>query len=245
MLKVSAGASSPHNVHIHLTMHSFAEPFHEHVEGCTALLSTLSTSQAPVCALLLGQISQGSLFDPKQSLACSFPCQAGPKIFCAQHTLTILKCQDCTGKCLADPLLQACTALALSDNQLPVSSSKHVHRLTQDIASAEQKLATAHTDLQQSQQSLEQKQERMEEVEARSRELYNTSVRLEAHIADLESRKRAPLYQKKQEEELKAAIEKAQECEIRAVDAEIRYKEAKVCPENQNSSDCCMLKPSE
>ena len=114
--------------------------------------------------------------------------------------------------------------------------SKHVEHLIQDITAAEQKLATAHTDLQQSQQSLEQKQERMEEIEARSRELYDTTVRLEAHIADLESRKRAPLYQKKQEEELKAAIEKAQECEIRAVDAEIKYKEAKVFLDTYNGT---------
>ena len=48
--------------------------------------------------------------------------------------------------------------------------------------------------------------------------------------ADLESRKRAPLYQKKQEEELRAAVEKAQECEIRAQEAELRCKEAKVGP---------------
>lgn len=100
--------------------------------------------------------------------------------------------------------------------------------MVKDIAEAEEQLASAHTDLQQSQHSLEQKQERMEEIEARSRDLYDTTVRLEAHIADLESRKRAPLYQKKQEEELKAATEKAQECEIRAVDAEFKYKEAKV-----------------
>lgn len=105
--------------------------------------------------------------------------------------------------------------------------------MAQDISEVEERLVTAHTHLQQSQQSLEQKQERMEEIEAKSRDLYDTTVRLEAHIADLESRKRAPLYQKKQEEELKAAIEKAQECEIRAVDAEIKYKEAKVLSENQ------------
>ena len=98
----------------------------------------------------------------------------------------------------------------------------------QETAETQIKLAMARTDLQLSQQSLEQKQERLVEVEARSRDLYDSTVRLEAHIADLESRKRAPLYQKKQEEELKAAIEKAQECEIRAVDAEIKYKEAKV-----------------
>ena len=102
------------------------------------------------------------------------------------------------------------------------------HLPTQDIVELEAKLATARTELQLSQQTVEQRQERLEEVEARSRDLYDTTVRLEAHISDLESRKRAPLYQKKQEEELKAAIEKAQECEIRAVDAEIKHKEAKV-----------------
>ena len=53
---------------------------------------------------------------------------------------------------------------------------------------------------------------------------------LEAHIKDLESRKRAPLYQKKAEEELKAAIEKAAECEILVADAEAKRKEAKVRP---------------
>ena len=47
-------------------------------------------------------------------------------------------------------------------------------------------------------------------------------------FADLESRKHAPLYQKKQEEELRAAIEKAQDCEIKAQDAELKQKEAKV-----------------
>ena len=45
---------------------------------------------------------------------------------------------------------------------------------------------------------------------------------------DLESRKRAPLYQKKQEEELKAAQDKAAEAEIRAGEAELKYKEARV-----------------
>ncbi len=109
------------------------------------------------------------------------------------------------------------------------------------MTETEDRLIMARAELQQSQQTLEQKQELMEEVEARSRDLYDTKVRLEAHIADLESRKRAPLYQKKQEEELKAAMEKAQECEIRAVDAEIKYKEAKVC-----SKDCstCSRSPA-
>ena len=42
-------------------------------------------------------------------------------------------------------------------------------------------------------------EERQEAAEARSRGLYEASQRLEAHVHDLESRKRAPLYQKKQE----------------------------------------------
>lgn len=41
--------------------------------------------------------------------------------------------------------------------------------------------------------------ERVEGAEGRARELYETNKRLEAHVHDLESRKRAPLYQKKQE----------------------------------------------
>ena len=45
---------------------------------------------------------------------------------------------------------------------------------------------------------------------------------------DLETRKRAPLYQKKQEEELRAAGEKAAEAGLRAQEAELRCKEAKV-----------------
>jgi hypothetical protein len=47
-------------------------------------------------------------------------------------------------------------------------------------------------------------------------------------IQELESRKRAPLYQKKQEEEAKAAAEKAKAAEERAAEAEARCKEARV-----------------
>lgn len=45
---------------------------------------------------------------------------------------------------------------------------------------------------------------------------------------ELESRKRAPLYQKKQEEEAKAAAEKAKAAEEQAAEAEARCKEARV-----------------
>jgi hypothetical protein len=53
---------------------------------------------------------------------------------------------------------------------------------------------------------------------------------------DLESRKRAPLYQKKQEDELRAANEKAQEAEIRAQEAELRAKEVKA---RAGAARCC------
>ena len=68
----------------------------------------------------------------------------------------------------------------------------------------------------------------LEKAAEREGDLYNSNQRLEAHIQDLESRKRAPLYQKKQEEELRAQTEKAQEAEIRAQEAELKFKEAKV-----------------
>lgn len=71
-------------------------------------------------------------------------------------------------------------------------------------------------------------QERLANAEAAARELQETNARLEAHVTDLEKRKRAPLYQKKQEEELKAAVDKATEAEARAAEAEMRCKEAKV-----------------
>jgi hypothetical protein len=41
-------------------------------------------------------------------------------------------------------------------------------------------------------------QEKLDSSEERARELYDCNKRLEDHIHDLESRKRAPLYQKKQ-----------------------------------------------
>jgi centromeric protein E len=71
-------------------------------------------------------------------------------------------------------------------------------------------------------------QEGREEAQSRARDLLAETQRLEAHVSDLETRKRAPLYQKKQEEELRAAVEKAAEAELRATDAELKYKEAKV-----------------
>ncbi|KXZ43594.1 hypothetical protein GPECTOR_86g388 [Gonium pectorale] len=73
--------------------------------------------------------------------------------------------------------------------------------------------------------SVKAAEERVAEAEGRARELYECNKRLELHVSELESRKRAPLYQKKQEEELKAAIEKAQECEVRAIEAELRAKD--------------------
>ena len=74
-------------------------------------------------------------------------------------------------------------------------------------------------------QELREHLSRAAEVE---KDLQDGNDRLRNHVKDLESRKRAPLYQKKQEEELKAASEKAQEAEARALDAELKFKEAKV-----------------
>lgn len=69
-------------------------------------------------------------------------------------------------------------------------------------------------ELEEQRAALEAAAERTEGTEGRLRELYEANTRLEAHVADLESRKRAPLYQKKQEEELMAAYEKAKEHKV-------------------------------
>ena len=74
---------------------------------------------------------------------------------------------------------------------------------------------------------MQELQERLVKAAEVTKDLQETKDRLENHIRDLESRKRAPLYQKKQEEELRAVTEKAQEAEARALDAEARFKEAK------------------
>lgn len=85
--------------------------------------------------------------------------------------------------------------------------------------------------------AMQQLVEKTREVERLETELKNTSQsdeksrlhhrdmedeiqRLNSHIADLEKRKRAPLYQKKQEEELKAALTKASEAQEQASRAE-------------------------
>ena len=75
---------------------------------------------------------------------------------------------------------------------------------------------------------LQEAAEKVAEAEAAGRQALEENARLQDHIHDLETRKRAPLYQKKQEEELRAATEKAQEAEGRAQEAETRAKEAKV-----------------
>ncbi len=67
-----------------------------------------------------------------------------------------------------------------------------------------------------------------EVAQERAKGLAECNQRLEAHVHDLESRKRAPLYQKKQEEELRAANEKAAEDEARAQEAEAKCRDAKV-----------------
>ena len=76
--------------------------------------------------------------------------------------------------------------------------------------------------------SVQEAAEKVAEAEAAGREAAQENARLQDHIHDLETRKRAPLYQKRQEEELRAALEKGAEADARAQDAETRAKEAKV-----------------
>lgn len=64
-------------------------------------------------------------------------------------------------------------------------------------------------------------------AEEAKREQAEVIARLEAHVHDLESSKRAPLYQKKQEAELQAAHDKAKEAEARACEAEVKARDAK------------------
>lgn len=75
---------------------------------------------------------------------------------------------------------------------------------------------------------MQELREKLAKAANADKDLLDDNERLRNHVKDLESRKRAPLYQKKQEEELKAASEKAQEAEARAQEAEIKFKEAKV-----------------
>ena len=98
----------------------------------------------------------------------------------------------------------------------------------QELASLNEKVKQHKCDSETARNQIEDLEEKIEKGAERERDLYDTNKRLENHIQDLESRKRAPLYQKKQEEELRAQTEKAQEAEIRAQDAELKFKEAKV-----------------
>lgn len=106
---------------------------------------------------------------------------------------------------------------------LPQETQSYLVRLQETSA----ELQTAH-------KAAEDAAESTAVAEARIRDLYDANTRLEAHVADLESRKRAPLYQKKQEEELKAAVEKAQECEVKAQEAELKAREAKVSSDTRH-----------
>eukprot|EP00890_Picochlorum_soloecismus_P005045 jgi/Picsp_1/5541/NSC_02900-R1_protein len=74
-----------------------------------------------------------------------------------------------------------------------------------------------------------------EKSENKIKELDSEIDRLNSHIGDLEKRKRAPLYQKKQEEELKAANTRAKEAERNASEAENKLKIFENELENRNS----------
>lgn len=57
-------------------------------------------------------------------------------------------------------------------------------------------------------------QEKLDSSEERARELYDCNKRLEDHIHDLESRKRAPLYQKKQVKVMLQKLSRVQGVEL-------------------------------
>ncbi|GLC41340.1 hypothetical protein PLESTM_001185400 [Pleodorina starrii] len=99
------------------------------------------------------------------------------------------------------------------------------------LEEAEAKLKRTLEEMDSTKAAFQAVEERAEEAEKRGRELYEETTRLQNHVRELETRKRAPLYQKKQEEELKAAVEKAQECEVRAIEAELRVKELRATME--------------
>lgn len=69
-------------------------------------------------------------------------------------------------------------------------------------------------------------EEQLRASEERCRDLFHENERLENHCHDLATQKRAPLYQRKQEAELKAALDKAIECELKSNEAEARLKDA-------------------
>lgn len=100
-----------------------------------------------------------------------------------------------------------------------------------DADAAEEKSKAQSAEALEARAAKEAAEERAEAAETRSREMYEETQRLSNHIADLESRKRAPLYQKRQEDELRAVTEKAADAEIRATEAELRCKEAKAAQE--------------
>ncbi|MEW5312719.1 MAG: hypothetical protein WDW38_004332 [Sanguina aurantia] len=105
-----------------------------------------------------------------------------------------------------------------------------------EVAKLELRLSEKDNELSALRRAVKESEESLKEVEGRTRELKECNQRLAAHVQDLESRKRAPLYQKKQEEELRAVTEKAAEAETRAADAELRAKEA--CSELETAQQC-------
>eukprot|EP00889_Picochlorum_renovo_P006018 jgi/Picre1/33048/NNA_008374.t1 len=150
--------------------------------------------------------------------------------------------------------LDAMSALAQKKKKELRAKEDEVKKLMQDKGSAELIEAKAEIEalchknerLQASQETaMQQLAERTREVERLEAELKNTFQsdeksrvryrdmedeihRLNSHIADLEKRKRAPLYQKKQEEELKAALGKASEAQQKASRAEEEANIAKI-----------------
>lgn len=129
------------------------------------------------------------------------------------------------------------------------SSSLELIEAQADVEKLQNKCARVQADEALARQKAEQLQDEVDAVttklsdalesckkaEAKNTQLSEEIERLKSHIGDLEKRKRAPLYQKKQEQELKAVSDMAKEAERRAEEAERREAQVREELEDQNS----------
>ena len=99
----------------------------------------------------------------------------------------------------AGPAL-CCGSLHVYTDLLPCAAHELLHVYSNLLPCAAHELLHVYTNLLPcaAHDLLQAAQEKLDGSEERARELYDCNKRLEDHIHDLESRKRAPLYQKKQ-----------------------------------------------
>lgn len=103
-----------------------------------------------------------------------------------------------------------------------------VNNSKETISNLEDKLASSVSEVASEKRERSEIEEKLKDIEVRNRSLFEENERLNAHISDLEKRKRAPLYQKRQEAELQAALDRAKEAEVRALETDMQAKELRV-----------------